>query len=230
MADIEMEGKTVAEAVDNALRALGMTRDKVEIEVLHEPSAGFLGMGAKPARVRVREKAAAGAAVSTPSAPPRSAPADTARAQAQTQALLAELLPLMGLDVTLSSAAWDPVQERVNCRVDGPDADKLVAGDARPLESLQFLVTLIVSRKVGEPVAVQVDARGYWSRREQEILSQAERGIAEVKSSGKPYRLQPMDPAMRRLIHRHFMDHPEIQTASEGEGAWRKIVIRPRKR
>jgi len=230
MPEIESEGKTIPEAVESALRSLGLTRDQVEIEVLQEASAGFLGMGAKPARVRVAEKGGNGAAASRPQAAARQAPTDTSKACAETQSLVEELLELMGLDAQCAPARWDGVQERICCVIDGPDSDRLIAGDARPLESLQFLITLIVSRKLGEPVAVQVDANGYWSRREQEIIAQAQKGIAEVQASGKPFRLQPMEPGMRRLIHRHFMDHPQVQTASEGEGPWRKIVIRPRKR
>lgn len=230
MPEIETEGKTVAEAVDNALRLLGLKRDDVEVQVLQEASAGFLGMGAKPARVRVAKKGEGARPPAAKAAEPRQAPADTALACTESKALLGELLGLMGLDARLTSAEWDGVQERVCCRVEGSDSPKLVAGDARPLESLQFLVTLVVSRKVGSPVAVQVDAHGYWSRREQEIIGQAQKGVDEAKASGKAVRLQPMEPAMRRLIHRHFMDHPEVQTASEGEGAWRKVVIRLRKR
>lgn len=233
MPEIEAEGKTITEAVESALRSLGLKRDQVEIEVLQEASVGFLGMGAKLARVRVVEKAGEGASSASrrhEAAAGRQAPSDTARACAQTHSLVSELLSLMGLDATASPARWDGVQERICCLIDGPDSQRLVAGDARPLESLQFLVTLIVSRKLDEPVAVQVDAHGYWSRREQEVIGEAQKGIAEVKASGKPFRLQPMEPGMRRLIHRHFMNDPEVQTASEGEGQWRKIVIRPRKR
>jgi spoIIIJ-associated protein len=216
---IEREGKTVDEALEAALRELGLRREQAQIDVLREPSAGFLGMGAKAARVRVARKDAAS----------QVAP-DTARACSETRELLKQLLSTMGFGCRLGEPSWDPVQERVRCALEGPDTDRLLAFDGRALEALQFLATLIVGRRLGAPVAVQVDADGYWDKREQEILAQAKRGLDEVLSTGKPSRLAPMDSSMRRLVHRSLMSHPEVETSSEGEGSWRKIVIRPRKR
>jgi spoIIIJ-associated protein len=226
----EFEGKTVPEAVDSALKALGARRDDVDVEILQEPSGGFLGLGSKPAKVRVFPKnGAARAARADRSAAPAAA-ADTKKACAETDVLVKDLLSLMGYSCSAAPASWDAVQERVRCSVEGADCDRLLAQDGRVLEAFQFLVTLIVSRKAGGPVAVQVDARGYWDKKEKDILALAEKGVAEARATGKAYRLQPMEPALRRLIHRSLMNHPEVETASEGEGAWRKIVIRPRKR
>ena len=270
MEGIESEGKTVAEAVENALRRLGLRRDQVEVEILAEGSAGFMGIGARPARVRLVEKRW-GDAPAPPSAPPRrseprpqrqsapppprrhapapaparaSAPApqpreerdaepakpvDPAAACAEAQKRLTETLGLMGLGGTKAAAAWDKVQERVRATVEGADAELLVGSDGRTLESLQFLVTLMVGRAVGTPVAVQVDALGYWAKKEGEIMAEAKKAVETVKASGKPVRLSPMDATMRRLIHRQLAEDPEIMTASEGEGTWRKVVIKPRK-
>ena len=298
----ESEGKTVAEAVENALRKLGLRRDQVEVQIIQEASSGFLGMGAKPARVKLTEKiwgepsAAGGAAPAAPTRKPiggtrpapenpaemrqearpqgrpaprqepkpetrqeprreqprheprreprheprresprpsaivDSTPVDTAKACAEAETVLKDLLALMQFAPENLKVSWDGVQERVRVGLDGADAEKLAAGDGRTLESLQFLLTLIVSRKVGGSVAVQVDAMGYWDRREKDILSHAEKGIEQVRATGKPVRLPPMDAPMRRLIHRNLANHPDVETASEGEGSWRKIVIRPRKR
>jgi spoIIIJ-associated protein len=299
MEPIESEGKTVAEAVDSALRKLGMRRDEVEVQILQEASGGFLGLGAKPARVRLTEKlwgepSASGSAAAPPAAPARkpiggtrpvpqapnefrqearpmkreeprpardtrepretretrepretrrpeparhasvaesTAPSvDTAKACAEADTVVKDLLSLMGFDAKSPAAVWDGVQERVRMSLEGADADRFVSGDGRALESFQFIVTLMVSRKVGGSVAVQVDAKGYWDKREKEILSHAEKAIAQIRQTGKPVRLPPMDAPMRRLIHRNLQGHPEVETASEGEGTWRKIVIRPRKR
>lgn len=258
MEAIESEGKSVTEAVEAALRKLNLRRDQVEVQILQEASAGFLGMGAKPARVRITEKiwgtpspAAPAAAIPArrPTQPrpvpagnpaPRGGgsaaveeaevkPLDTKQACAETQKTLEELLGLMGFSTTMK-VSWDPVQERVRCALDGADADRLTQDGGRTLESLQFLVTLMMSRKLSSPCAVQVDARGYWDKREQEIIDVALKAASEAKSTGKAVRLQPMDAPMRRLIHRNLQNHPDVETMSEGEGAWRKIVVRPRKR
>lgn len=303
METIESEGKTVAEAVESALKKLGLRRDQVEVQILQEASSGFLGIGAKPARVKITEKrwgqpsipsapkpeaaktrsrnaasegkveahraarnshqapaqrnagetpktsesrpapqrravpAAQPGQAGTPSggvpaAVPSKAgdsPIDPQAACAQASSILKETLELMLIADASVTASWDAQQERVRAEIEAPEAQRLVGRDSRTLESLQFLVTLMVSRRLNTPVAVQVDALGYWDKREKEILSEAQRGIDQVKSTGKPYRLAPMEAAMRRLVHRSLASHPDVVTSSEGDGAWRKVVIRPRK-
>lgn len=249
MEQIESEGKTLSEAVESALRKLGLRRDQVEVQIIQEASAGFLGMGAKPARVRLSGKlwgepaSPSGEPATQPPAPrrpigstsrpepaPPRAAVDPAKACGEAAAVLNDLLRLMGLALQKPEVSWDNVQERVRCSLQGADAAPLTAGGGQTLEALQFLVTLMVSRRAASPVAVQVDAMGYWDKREKAILAQAEKGVCEVRSTGRPFRLPPMDAPMRRLIHRSLTGHSEVETASEGEGSWRKIVIRPRKR
>lgn len=268
MEGIESEGRTVAEAVEGALARMGLRRDQVEVQILDEGKAGFMGIGAKPARVRLVEKrwgepsearapqaprSGRGAERSSrssrpapkrqPAPQPRPAPAaapavssqeeakpvDPEAACAEARKRLSEVLRLMTFEATVGAVSWDSVQERVLAPVDGTDAERLLAQEGRLLEALQYLVTLMVGRSLGTPVAVQVDALGYWKKREGEVIAEARRGVETVKSTGKPFRLAPMDSTMRRLIHRDLADHPDVVTASEGEGTWRKIVLKPRK-
>ncbi len=275
MESIESEGKTVAEAVEKALEKLGLRRDQVEVQILQEASSGFIGIGSKPAKVRITEKlwgeptAASAKPANAPAAgrkpiqreeaskasprpepvvrqPSRPAPApvpvkrvdkhaeppvavDAKAACASAQETLKELAGLMGLKELSLSTSFDGRQERVKIVVEGSDAERLIGPEGRTLEALQFLSTLIVGRKTGAPVAVLIDAHGFWEKKEQEALAQARRAVDEVKSTGKPCRLAPMEAPMRRLIHRDLADHPDVETSSEGEGSWRKIVLRPRK-
>jgi len=304
MAPIESEGRTVAEAVEAALLKSGLRRDQVEITVTDEGSTGFMGLGVKPAKVRLTEKRwGPDSPAPAPSAPPRapsrapvrnSAPrqperrreprpeprqerapaprapqrapeparppvrapeparpverapeparpqrerreaskpvsaAEAAEACANAQKLVVELLQLMAIAAPTATASWDADLERVKISVESQDASLLVGRDGRVLESLQFLTTLMLSRGNGVPIAVQVDALSYWEKREQAVLKGALDAVETVKATGKPVRMEPMDSSMRRLIHRTLTAHPEVTTASEGEGAWRKLVIRPR--
>lgn len=270
MDPIEIEGPTVADAVENALKASGLRRDQVEIAVLQEESAGFMGLGAKPARVRLTEKRwGPGAPAGEPLAPradraprrepprerrePRREPAreprrespsepraprpeaaplspeQAARACAKASALVEEVLRAMTIAAPTVSASWDADLERVKVSVESQDASLLVGRDGRVLESLQFLVTLMLSRAGDAPVAVQVDALSYWEKKEGAVVDAAHRAADSVRATGKPYRLEPMDASMRRLVHRTLASDPEVATVSEGEGTWRKIVVRPRK-
>ncbi|MDE2510587.1 MAG: protein jag, partial [Elusimicrobia bacterium] len=65
-------------------------------------------------------------------------------------------------------------------------------------------------------------------KRENSILDVARKAVDSVKADGRPVRLEPMDASMRRLIHRTFASSPDVTTGSEGEGPWRKIVVRPK--
>jgi spoIIIJ-associated protein len=302
MEELESEGKSVSEAVEAALKKLGLRRDQVEVQILQEASSGFMGIGAKTARVKITQKhwgdqAPAAPAPAKPAGrpfverrtqnqprrpdrrqdrhpapkPPRpesrpnpkpdpkpeprpeprheprheprrehaprhethdrpAVPVDTEAACRESETILKEIFGLMQFASPTIAVSWDAKQERVKADIESQDADKLLGQEGKVLESLQFLSTLILSRRLGTPAAVQVEALGYWEKREQDILGQAQKGIDEVKRTGKSYRLVPMDPAMRRLIHRNLAGNPDVETASEGEGSWRKIVIRPRRK
>jgi len=155
-------------------------------------------------------------------------PAEAAEHCAKAQALVLELVKLMGIAAPTASSSWDADLERVKIVVESQDASLLVGRDGRVLESLQFLAALMLSRGGGAPLAVQVDALAYWEKREQAVLDAARAAAETVKATGKPVRMEPMDSSMRRLVHRTLTGNPEVTTASEGEGAWRKLVIRPR--
>ena len=112
--------------------------------------------------------------------------------------------------------------------VEAPGIDILLGQEGKVLESLQFLVTVITTRDLKRPVAVWVDAMNFLEKKEAAVLGEARRGVDIVKQTKKPHRLSAMDPAMRRLVHRNLANDPDVTTASEGEGSWRKVVIRPK--
>ncbi|MBI5882517.1 MAG: Jag N-terminal domain-containing protein [Elusimicrobia bacterium] len=313
MEQIECEGSTVAEAVESALRALGLRRDQVEVQILDEGARGILGFGKKPAKVRVTEKRwgtdspkPSGGQHDGPrraqqgrdrgprpprqhdsprggrgqdrgpsrgdgrprrnesgdrprSPAPRPAPADgTERPPAQgdrrrsapaehrvqdetpltpaevetarghAEGILKQMLSLMGIEGVSVQTRWDADQERVMTVVNAPGIDILLGQEGKVLESLQFLVTVITTRDLKRPVAVWVDALNFLEKKEASVLKEAQRGTDIVKQTKKPFRLSAMDPAMRRLVHRKLANDPDVTTASEGEGSWRKVVIRPK--
>ncbi len=156
--------------------------------------------------------------------------AEAAEACAQAQKLVLELLKLMAIAAPTATAVWDVVIQRVKLSVESQDASMLVDHNGRALEALQFLATLMLSRGGGSPLAVQVDALSFWEKREQAVLNEARQAVETAKATGKPVRLEPMDSSMRRLVHRTLTKHPDITTASEGVGPWRKLVIHPRGR
>ena len=274
MNNIESEGKTVALAVETALKTAGLRRDQVEVEILNEGAKGFMGFGSKPARVRLTEKHWGDHGKSTPapkppaaprrsesgrrsqqksSRAPRSAdahrpdprpdqrtesprrgdrvisPEKTEAARTEGEKFIVELMRLMQVSDAKVTVLWDDTQDRLRATIDTTEAERLIGQGGKTLESLQLLVNLMIMRRIGEAVPLQVDTGGYWKNREDAILTEAQKGIETVKSTGRPCRLQPMLPQMRRLVHRSLADHPDVVTSSEGEGSWRKVVLRLRK-
>lgn len=271
MKEIKTKGKTVTFAVEAGLTELGLRRDQVEVEVLDEGTTGFLGLGSKPAEVRLREKIWTGDAKETPSnakptellgeevPPPHvvgkrptepppseqraSKPARTHRpkterpevvvdpekACAAATEVLREILALTGIKNPEVRCQWDKEQGRVMAEVDTEDSALIIGKGGRTIEALQFLVTVIVGRKTGAPTAIQVDTQGYWKKIESKILEEVDSAIEEIKKTGKAYKFDPLEPSLRRLIHRKLADHSDVVTASEGEGPWRKVVIKPRR-
>ncbi|MBI3298516.1 MAG: Jag N-terminal domain-containing protein [Elusimicrobia bacterium] len=157
--------------------------------------------------------------------PPRG-PEDGPKAASAARTVLSELLGLAGLHDVVVSANWDAEQDRVQAEVKTADAAFVLGKDGRTLEALQFLTTIIVGRRTGAPSAVQVECQGWWKQIEERLGQEADRAAGEVSQTGKPFRFEPMDPAMRRLVHRRLAAHPDVETASEGEGSWRKVVVR----
>jgi spoIIIJ-associated protein len=155
-------------------------------------------------------------------------PAEATDACARAQQLVVDLLRGMKIAAPTVAVSWDADLERVKAVVESQDATLLVGRDGRVLESLQFLTSLMLARGGATPIAVQVDALSYWEKKEQSVLDAARNAVETVKATGKPYRLEPMDASMRRIIHRSLSSHPDVSTSSEGEGPWRKLVIRPK--
>ncbi len=163
-------------------------------------------------------------------APRLPSPQEAEKICARAVELLTELLRLTSIAAPTVSASWDPAMERVKAVVESQDAPLLVERDGRVLEALQIIATLLLNRGSEIPVALQVDALSFWEKRETAILDAARNGADSVRATGRPYRLEPMDASMRRLIHRALAADPDVTTASEGEGPWRKIVLRSRPR
>lgn len=201
-----MTGRTVEEAIEAALRALGARRDEVEIEVLEEGSKGFLGLlGSRQARVRV----------SLLENPERAI-----------KGFLEKVLSAMALEAGVE------VRRREDyflVSFYGRDLGLLIGRRGETLNALQYLTNLAVSRMIGERVRIVLDAEGYRKRREQALVRLARRLSERVKRTGNKVVLEPMTPQERRIIHTALQNDSQVVTYSEGEEPNRKVVICLRK-
>ena len=224
-------GESVEEAIAAGLTKLGLTREQVDLEVLDRGSRGILGLGAKPARVRL-----APLAPPAPEPVPRAVPEVPAvpmepESTQVAQAVLAELLERLGfagdIRVRRAEPASDEAEGPLVLDVRGPGADALIGRRGETLASLQRIVRLIVGRRMTRRVNLVVDVAGYKQRREQKLRSLAQRMASQAVGTGQTVTLEPMPAYERRIVHLALRDHGDVRTESVGTGNRRRVSIIP---
>lgn len=206
MKSTEARGRSVEEAVSNALEELGVGRDQTEIEILEEPTKGLFGLiGNREARVRVTVKE---------------------RKEDVARRLINDVAGAIGMDVTVSSRQDE---EYLHLDVRGDELGILIGRRGQALDALQYLVNLAAGRVSSERQRIVVDVEGYRRRREETLQRLAERLADKVRRSGERTELEPMSAHERRVIHLALQDNPYVTTYSEGEEPFRKVVIEARR-
>jgi spoIIIJ-associated protein len=230
MGDVEASGKTVEEAIEHALEELGAGRDEVEVEVLTEAKGGILGVGGAQARVRVWLLGEEGAA--QPSGEDEGEYIeDEAEIAAQT---LDKLLEMMGVRADVSIRDPETPGDGLGMAkavldVEGDDLGLLIGRRGETLQSLQYLLNLMMTRQFKEHMSFTVDVEGYRRRREKQLTTLAHRMADQVRRTHRPVTLEPMPPNERRIIHIALAEDRQVQTSSVGEGDARKVSISPRR-
>ena len=205
---IEITGKTVEDAITNALIKLETTSDRIEYEVIEKGSTGFLGfIGKQDAVIKVRKK--------------NSLLDDTYE-------FLDKLFNAMNLEVT-STIDYDEDSRVMNIDFSGDEMGILIGKRGQTLDSLQHLVSLVINKHSEEYIRVKLDTENYRERRK-ETLEQLAKNIAyKVKRTRRPASLEPMNPYERRIIHSALQDDKFVYTKSEGEDPFRHVVVLPKK-
>lgn len=231
-----MSARTVEEAIELALKEIGVARDEAEVEILSRGKAGFLGIGAEMARVRVTRRPGAAPAPAAPvvvdGAPATGAADDAESGDAATLAGIAvgRILEAAGVNVTRTlRSAHDPDAGGPIIDLAGEDSGLLIGRRGQTLQALQFLVTLIVRNRLDEDVRVVLDVENYRRRRESSLRDMSAKVADRVAQTGRSITLEPMPPADRRIVHTSLARHPGVRTESAGEGENRKVTIMPRR-
>jgi spoIIIJ-associated protein len=215
--EIERSAASVEEAIEAALRELGVSEQEAEIEIVQEPRSGFLGINAQPAIVRVRE--------STAVQPPGD---EGAAAQAEMTAdFLQGLVDAMHIEVEVDIGSDQGLTYVDLWGVgDADDAGLLIGKRGHTLESLQELARSHIQRETGERCLVLVDVEDYRRRRRSQLIRMARDVGRRVLRTGKQESLEPMSATDRKLIHDTVAEIGGLETASEGVEPRRFVVIR----
>lgn len=111
--------------------------------------------------------------------------------------------------------------------ITGDDLAVLIGRHGRTLDALQFLISAITVRKIGFRYPVIIDVESYKNRQRQKLESLATSAANRASSQGRSVKMRPMTPYERRIIHVTLRDDPRVNTASEGEGVARHVVVVP---
>jgi spoIIIJ-associated protein len=197
---VEKTGKSVEEALRLALIELEASREQVDYEILEEGTKGFLGFGAKDYVVKVYKK---------------NTTVDVARQ------FIESVLKEMNIQADLEICQE---ADSLNINMIGQDMAILIGKRGQTLDSLQYLISLVVNKDRSEYIRVVLDTENYRMKRKETLENLADRLAFKVKKSRKNVVLEPMNPYERRIIH-SAQNNPYVSTKSEGDEPYRKVVI-----
>lgn len=201
---IEITAKTVDDALTNALIQLGTTSDKIEYEILDKGSNGILGIfNSKPAKIKVRKKATI---------------------EDNTREFLDNVFAAMNMKVEIA-IQYNKEEGNMAIDLEGPEMGVLIGKRGQTLDSLQYLVSLVVNKDSEDYIRVKLDTENYRERRKETLEHLAKNIAYKVKRTKKSVSLEPMNPYERRVIHSALQNDKYVCTKSEGEEPFRHVVI-----
>jgi spoIIIJ-associated protein len=243
---LEIEDKSIDEAIEKACREFSVPREKLNIEIISEDSGGFFGMLSKKAKIRasllsldmdfaltenaqakqtkseVRIKIEPRIKLETQTAPAVSGSNSSLASQAKE--LLDGILRRMSLECQVTV---NETPEKIILNIEGDENGLLIGKRGQNLEALQYIVNKAINKSDSERKMIIVDSGEYWKRREESLLGLAEKIREKVKKTKKPVSLGHMNAHDRRIIHLALEEDELLTTKSRGEGEYRKIVILP---
>ncbi len=209
--EVEIEEKSLDEAIEQACERFQLPREKLEIEVVSKGSSGIFGIvGARKAKIRVK---------------PKSMPLEPAAERAK--AILSDILAHVDLPTVIEAEAQG---DHVYLNIVSNGSGLLIGKHGKTLNSLQYLVARILYREMGESISVIVDTEQYRSKRESSLTELAHQLSEKVKKTRRPLTTGPMNAQDRRVIHVALREDHDVRTKSKGEGSLRRVVIYPVKR
>lgn len=200
---MEFSAKTVDEAITEATIKLGTTSDNLDYEVIEDGSNGFLGIGKKPAIIRAKKK-------------------DTIEDKAKE--FLDKVFVAMNMAVNVDIKIIEE-EKTMEINLSGDEMGLLIGKRGQTIDSLQYLVSLVVNKESKDYLRVKIDTENYRERRKKTLEELAKNIAYKVKRTKRAVSLEPMNPYERRIIHSALQDDKYVTTKSEGEEPYRHIIV-----
>lgn len=200
----EFKGKSVDEAVSEACIQFGTSSDKLDIKVIDKGSTGFLGLGSKPAVIQAAIKQVS--------------------LEEIVRKFLGDVFQAMKIEVEMKISVNEE-NRYVDIELSGTEMGILIGKRGQTLDSLQYLVSLVVNKECDNYFRVKMDTENYRQRRRETLENLAKNLAFKVKRTRRSVSLEPMNPYERRVIHSTLQNDRNVTTKSEGEEPFRHVVI-----
>lgn len=239
-------GKTVAAAVAVAAQELHISEADLDYQVLEEASKGFLGFGAKDARIEVilpetepaplaspetaaddRPQAAPAAAAGPDKASLATSEASPSAGETAEDIGIAFLAPIFDALSVSPRVQIEEDDEQITFSMYGDEVGILIGRRGDTLNALQFLLSLAVNRRLNSHKRIILDCENYRQRRAETLQALAHRMADKARETGRRVSLDPMNAAERRIVHLALENEPQVKAESYGKDPHRKIVIYP---
>lgn len=235
----EFSAKTVDDAITAACQDFFVTSDKLDYEVLEEGSSGFLGIGAKPALIKARVKEDKEIVKESVKEPVKEvlkeekkfvketakvSNVDAREVEEAAKKFLGEVFDAMEMEVIVD-ARYDDAEKALDVDMRGEEIGILIGKRGQTLDSLQYLVSLVVNRGQADYIRVKLDTENYRQRRKETLENLAKNIAYKVKRTKRPVSLEPMNPYERRVIHSALQNDKYVTTHSEGDEPFRRVVV-----
>ena len=223
------EGRTTNEAIEKGLKELGVSRDRVEIKVWEDEKRSFFNiLTPRVVKIEMTLKDDIEQKIDKKSSNKVKKEIhitleNQEKAKKNVEEFLKDFIKNLpeGTNYKVESD-----ESGLNVALFNDKLGFLIGYRGETLDSLQYLVSLIVNKDHNKPYKrVVLDTENYRQKREETLKRVAEKAAYKVKMSKRPYKLEPMNPYERRIIHSALQDDKDVTTYSEGEEPYRRIVI-----
>ena len=204
----KFSAKTVEDAITEACKEFLVTSDRLGHNVIEEGSSGFLGIGSKPAVIEawVKEEE------------------KQASLEDEAKEFLKNVFTAMNMAVVVD-VNYDEENRNMDIDLSGDEMGVLIGKRGQTLDSLQYLVSLVVNKNQEGYIRVKVDTENYRQRRKETLENLAKNISYKVKRTKRSVSLEPMNPYERRIIHSTLQNDRYVTTHSEGEEPFRRVVV-----
>ena len=249
----EFSAKNLDDAITEACETLMVTSDRLDYEVISKGSSGFLGIASKPVVIKARLKEETKDTVEVKAEPKKEEKSEAKKEVvkeekkeaskeetkeekkvssningdeliAKANAFLKDVFSAMNMEVNLNTRFNDK-ENILDVELSGDEMGVLIGKRGQTLDSLQYLISLVVNRDTEDYIHVKVDTENYRERRKATLENLAKNISIKVKKTRQSVALEPMNPYERRIIHSALQNDRYVTTHSEGDEPFRRVVV-----